>query len=117
VQGLPLAHLMLQADATVSVCHAGTADLGGHARQADILVAAAGVPGLIVGDMVRRGVVAVDVGISRTAAGRIVGDMDAAGVSAVAAAMTPVPGGVGPVTVAMLMENVVEAAQASPLLD
>ena len=105
------------ADATVTVCHTRTRDLAAHTRRADILVAAAGRPGTIAADMVKPGAVVIDVGVNRVpdatrARGyRLEGDVDFAGVSAVASAITPVPGGVGPLTIAMLLKNTVEAAR------
>ncbi|HEY8456916.1 MAG TPA: bifunctional methylenetetrahydrofolate dehydrogenase/methenyltetrahydrofolate cyclohydrolase [Actinopolymorphaceae bacterium] len=98
-------------NATVTLCHTGTKNLGQHVRSADVVVAAAGVPGLITADMVRPGAVVVDVGITRTDAG-LVGDVDP-GVREVAGWLAPVPGGVGPMTRAMLLTNVVEAAEAA----
>lgn len=109
VVGKPLSLLLLAAGATVTVCHDRTADLAGHTRQADILVAACGVPGLITAAMVKAGAVILDVGINRVN-GRTVGDVDFAGVSARAGAITPVPGGVGPVTAVMVLEHTVRAA-------
>jgi methylenetetrahydrofolate dehydrogenase (NADP+)/methenyltetrahydrofolate cyclohydrolase len=99
-------------NATVTQCHTGTRDLAAHTRQADIIVAAAGVPGLITADMVRPGAAVLDVGVTRTDAG-LVGDVDA-GVREVAGWISPNPGGVGPMTRAMLMVNVVEAAERKP---
>lgn len=110
IVGRPLALLLLAADATVTVCHRRTADLATHTRRADILVAAAGRPGLIRPEMVKEGAAVVDVGINRVE-GRIVGDVHPQ-VAEVAAWLTPVPGGVGPMTVAMLLENTVAAAEA-----
>ncbi len=109
--GRPLGLLLTRRteNATVTLCHTGTRDLAGHTRQADIVVAAAGVPGLITADMVRPGAVVVDVGITRTEAG-LVGDVDP-GVREVAAWLAPVPGGVGPMTIAMLLTAVVERAE------
>lgn len=105
--GRPLAQLCLSREATVTVCHKATQQLAGHTRQADVLVTAAGVPGLITRKHVARGAVVIDAGISRQG-DNVVGDV-AAGVERVAQAITPVPGGVGPMTVAMLLANVVEA--------
>jgi len=96
-------------NATVTLCHTGTKDLAGHIRRADIVVAAAGRPGLVTADMVRPGAAVVDVGITRTEAG-LAGDV-APGVAEVAGYLAPVPGGVGPMTRAMLLVNVVEAAE------
>ncbi|SFU90026.1 bifunctional methylenetetrahydrofolate dehydrogenase/methenyltetrahydrofolate cyclohydrolase FolD [Alicyclobacillus macrosporangiidus] len=106
IVGKPMAQMLLQADATVTVCHSKTPDLGVHTRQADILVVAAGVPGLIGAEHVKPGAVVVDVGIHRVD-GRLVGDVDFEAVAPVVQAITPVPGGVGPLTVAMLMVNTV----------
>lgn len=111
IVGRPLAGLMLLHDATVTVCHSRTADLAAVTREADILVVAAGRPGLIGPVHVRPGAVVIDVGITRVD-GRPVGDVRTQEVAAVAAAVTPVPGGVGPMTVAMLLANTVEAAFA-----
>lgn len=110
VVGKPLGLLLLAAGATVTVCHDRTQNLGWHTRQADILVVACGVPGLVTADMVRPGVTVLDVGINRVN-GRTVGDVDFAGVSGVAGAITPVPGGVGPMTAVMIMEHTVASAQ------
>ncbi|HEY3369101.1 MAG TPA: bifunctional 5,10-methylenetetrahydrofolate dehydrogenase/5,10-methenyltetrahydrofolate cyclohydrolase [Symbiobacteriaceae bacterium] len=110
VVGKPLAMLMLHADATVTVCHKLTRDLVTHTRQADIVVVAAGVPGLIRGDMIRPGATVVDVGIN-VVDGKTVGDVDFESVSAVAGALTPVPGGVGPLTTLTILENTVDNAE------
>jgi methylenetetrahydrofolate dehydrogenase (NADP+)/methenyltetrahydrofolate cyclohydrolase len=119
--GRPLSVLLSQkldgANATVTLCHTGTRDMAGLTRQADILVAAIGRPGVIKADMVKKGAVVIDVGINRIEdAGRrrgyrLVGDVEYEAVSGVAGAITPVPGGVGPMTVAMLLVNTVKAAQ------
>jgi len=109
IVGKPMAHLLLQANATVTICHSRTKDIARETLAADVLVAAVGVPGMVTPDMVKPGGVVIDVGINRTEAG-IVGDVDP-GAAEVAAYMTPVPGGVGPMTIAMLMKNTVEAAQ------
>jgi methylenetetrahydrofolate dehydrogenase (NADP+)/methenyltetrahydrofolate cyclohydrolase len=108
--GRPLASLLLGADATVTVCHSKTPDLGEVCRRAEILVAAAGRPKLITADMVRPGATVVDVGTNRTEDG-LMGDVDFEAVSEVAGAITPVPGGVGPMTIAMLLANTVQAAR------
>ena len=108
IVGKPVAMLFLHRHATVTVCHSRTADLAAETRRADILVAAAGRPRLITGDMVMPGAVVIDVGINRVE-GKLVGDVDFGSVAAVASAITPVPGGVGPMTVAMLLENTVRA--------
>jgi len=107
--GKPLALLLLQANATVTICHSRTEDLASHTLDADILVAAVGLPGVITADMVKQGATVVDVGITRTDAG-VMGDVDA-DVADVAAFLTPVPGGVGPMTIAALLGNAVRAAR------
>jgi len=122
IVGKPLAALLMQkapgGNATVTVCHSRTPDIASLTRQADILVAAMGVPEFIKADMVKDGAVVIDVGVNRVpdatkkSGSRLVGDVDFAGVSAKAGAITPVPGGVGPMTVTMLMKNTVQAAQA-----
>jgi methylenetetrahydrofolate dehydrogenase (NADP+)/methenyltetrahydrofolate cyclohydrolase len=111
IVGKPMALMLLQKEATVSICHARTRDLAQFTILADILVVAAGCPGLITGPMVKRGAVVIDVGINRLADGSIVGDVDFASVRERAAWITPVPGGVGPMTVTMLMENTLRSAQ------
>ena len=107
--GKPMAMLLLQANATVTICHSRTEDLARHTLDADLLVAAVGVPGVITADMVKQGATVVDVGITRTDAG-LVGDVDQ-NVAEVAAFLTPVPGGVGPMTIAALLGNAVRAAR------
>ena len=109
VVGRPLTHLLLDRDATVTVCHSRTRELAAVTRQADIVVAAAGVVGLITEAHLRAGAVVVDVGTNSTAGG-VVGDVDVTAVRSVARAMTPVPGGVGPVTTALLLSNTLRAA-------
>lgn len=111
IVGKPLALMLINRGSTVTVCHTRTADLGHHTRDADILVAAAGRAGLVTAAMVKPGAAVIDVGINRNAAGRLAGDVDFEGVSGVAGWITPVPGGVGPMTVAMLIENTVLAAE------
>jgi len=111
IVGKPMALMLMAADATVSICHAKTRDLAQYTILADILVVAAGVPNLILPQMVKRGAVVIDVGINRLPDGRITGDVDFAGVSAKASAITPVPGGVGPMTVTMLLENTISSAE------
>ena len=123
IVGKPLAILLMQrqegANATVTICHTRTSDLASVTRQADILVAAMGQPGIITADMVKEGAVVVDVGInrvedaSRKSGYRLVGDVDFDGVSKKAEAITPVPGGVGPMTIAMLLVNTLTAARIS----
>ena len=109
--GKPLAQLLLGRNATVTMCHTRTRDLGAHCRRADVLCVAAGRPRFITGEMVKEGAVVIDVGVNRLATGQVVGDVDWASVSPKARAMTPVPGGVGPMTVAMLLRNTLRAAQ------
>ena len=109
IVGKPIAHLLLQANATVTICHSHTADLERHTLDADVLVVAAGVPGFVSPDMVKSGAAVVDVGINRTESG-IVGDVDPDAGSR-AAFITPVPGGVGPMTIAMVLANTVRAAR------
>jgi len=109
IVGKPMAHLLLARDCTVTVCHSRTPDLGYFTRQADVLVAAVGRPRLITADMVKPGAVVVDVGINRLEGG-LVGDVDFEAVREVAGWITPVPGGVGPLTIAMLLENTLSAA-------
>ncbi len=125
IVGKPMAAILMQkaagANATVTICHSRTADLPKITRQADILIAAIGVPEFIKAPMVRKGVVVIDVGTNRVpdaskkSGYRLVGDVDFAAVSRKAAAITPVPGGVGPMTITMLMKNTVEAARRASL--
>jgi methylenetetrahydrofolate dehydrogenase (NADP+) / methenyltetrahydrofolate cyclohydrolase len=114
--GKPMALLLLQAHATVTICHSATADLGFHTRQADVVVAAVGRRNTLRADMVKPGAIVIDVGINRNEEGKLCGDVDFAAVSQVASAITPVPGGVGPMTIAMLLVNTVEAAERSAAL-
>jgi len=109
IVGKPMAHLLLQANATVTICHSRTKDIARETLAADVLVAAVGVPGMVTPDMVKPGGVVIDVGINRTEAG-IVGDVDP-GAAEVAGYMTPVPGGVGPMTIACLLQNAVVCAR------
>jgi len=114
--GKPMALLLLQADATVTVCHSRTPDLAAHTRSADVVVAAVGRRGTVTGDMVKPGAVVIDVGMNRVpegepGAGKLCGDVDFASVEPVAGAITPVPGGVGPMTIAMLLANTVASAE------
>lgn len=108
--GKPFAFLALARDATVTICHSRTADLPSVCREADVLVAAVGRPEMVKADWIKPGAVVLDVGINRLPDGRLVGDVDFAGASTVAGAITPVPGGVGPMTIAMLMANTLTAA-------
>jgi methylenetetrahydrofolate dehydrogenase (NADP+)/methenyltetrahydrofolate cyclohydrolase len=109
--GKPMALMLLQADATVTVCHSRTGDLAAHVRQADVVVAAVGRRGTVTRDMVKPGAVVIDVGMNRDAAGKLCGDVDTQAVAEVAGAITPVPGGVGPMTIAMLLANTIDAAR------
>ena len=109
IVGKPIAHLLLQAHATVSICHSRTDDLGHYTRDADVLVVAAGRRGLVTADMVKPGAAVVDVGINRTESG-LVGDVDPAAAD-VAGFFTPVPGGVGPMTIALLLKNALRCAE------
>lgn len=111
IVGKPMLHLLLSKNATVTLCHSHTKDLAGLTREADILVAAVGKPEFIKADMVKPGATVIDVGINRVAPKKLVGDVDFEAVSEVAGAITPVPGGVGLLTVAMLMHNVVKAME------
>jgi methylenetetrahydrofolate dehydrogenase (NADP+)/methenyltetrahydrofolate cyclohydrolase len=108
--GKPLVFLLLNENATVTVCHTRTKDLASHTKKADVIVAAAGKAGLVTKDMVRPGAIAVDAGINQVD-GKTVGDVDFEGVSEVAAAITPVPGGVGSLTTALLQNNLIKAIQ------
>jgi methylenetetrahydrofolate dehydrogenase (NADP+)/methenyltetrahydrofolate cyclohydrolase len=109
--GKPMALLLLQANATVTICHSGTPDLALHTRQADVLVAAVGRRDTVTASMVKPGAVVIDVGINRNEEGKLCGDVDFAGVREVAGWISPVPGGVGPMTITMLLVNTVEAAR------
>ena len=111
IVGTPMALLLLHKNATVTICTSKTVDLAKHTRDADILVAAVGRPEFIKKDMVKPGAVVIDVGINRTSDGKLVGDVDFANVKEVAGYITPVPGGVGPMTIAMLIANTVRAAE------
>jgi methylenetetrahydrofolate dehydrogenase (NADP+) / methenyltetrahydrofolate cyclohydrolase len=111
IVGKPMALMMMARDATVAICHAKTRDLAQFTILADILVVAAGSPNLILPQMVKTGAVVIDVGINRLADGRITGDVDFEGVSRKASCITPVPGGVGPMTVTMLIENTIISAE------
>ncbi|HEX3710041.1 MAG TPA: bifunctional methylenetetrahydrofolate dehydrogenase/methenyltetrahydrofolate cyclohydrolase FolD [Pseudolabrys sp.] len=111
IVGKPMAMMMLRREATVAICHAKTRDLAQYTILADILVVAAGVPGLITARMVRSGAVVIDVGINRLPSGRLVGDVEFDEVRCKASYITPVPGGVGPMTVTMLLENTIAAAE------
>ncbi|NKI92664.1 bifunctional methylenetetrahydrofolate dehydrogenase/methenyltetrahydrofolate cyclohydrolase FolD [Rhizobacter sp. SG703] len=109
--GKPMAQLLLQANATVTICHSATSDIGLFTRQADVVVAAVGKRNVLTADMVKPGAVVIDVGMNRKDDGKLAGDVDFDGVSQVAGWITPVPGGVGPMTRAMLLVNTLEAAE------
>jgi methylenetetrahydrofolate dehydrogenase (NADP+)/methenyltetrahydrofolate cyclohydrolase len=111
IVGKPMALMLMRREATVAVCHVKTRDLAQYTILADILIVAAGVPNLILPQMVRTGAVVIDVGINRLPDGRLVGDVDFEGVRRKASCITPVPGGVGPMTVTMLLENTISAAE------
>ena len=111
IVGKPMAMLLLNEHCTVTVCHSRTKDLARFTRDADILVAAVGRPGMITGDMIKPGAAVIDVGINRLENGKLMGDVDFASAEPVAGAITPVPGGVGPMTIAMLMQNAILAAE------
>jgi methylenetetrahydrofolate dehydrogenase (NADP+) / methenyltetrahydrofolate cyclohydrolase len=111
IVGKPMALMLLAANATVTICHSGTADLGAMTRQADIVVAAVGKRNVLTADMVKPGAVVIDVGMNRNDEGKLCGDVDFAGVKEVAGWITPVPGGVGPMTITMLLVNTLEAAE------
>jgi methylenetetrahydrofolate dehydrogenase (NADP+)/methenyltetrahydrofolate cyclohydrolase len=111
IVGKPMAMLLMHAGATVTVCHSQTKDLKGHCLRADILVAAIGKPKMITGDMVKPGAVVIDVGINRLPDGKLCGDVDFESAKEVASFITPVPGGVGPMTITMLLANTLESAE------
>ena len=111
IVGKPMALLLINAGATVTVCNSRTKDLAGHTRRADILVAAVGKPRFVTADMVKPGAVVIDVGINRLPDGKLCGDVDFANCLQVAGQITPVPGGVGPMTITMLLANTIEAAE------
>jgi len=114
IAGKPMAMLLLNANATVTVCHSKTRDLSAHARRADILVAAIGKPQFVTADMVKPGAVVIDIGINRQPieeGGKLCGDVDFEAVKEIASLITPVPGGVGPMTITMLLANTIEAAE------
>jgi methylenetetrahydrofolate dehydrogenase (NADP+)/methenyltetrahydrofolate cyclohydrolase len=111
IVGRPMAMLLEQANCTVTVCHSRTRGLADHLRRADLIVAAVGRPGTVRAEHVKEGAIVVDVGINRLDDGSLVGDVDYDGVAPRCAAITPVPGGVGPMTISMLMENTVTASE------
>ncbi|PMP84063.1 MAG: bifunctional 5,10-methylene-tetrahydrofolate dehydrogenase/5,10-methylene-tetrahydrofolate cyclohydrolase, partial [Chloroflexus aggregans] len=112
IVGRPMALLLLQADATVTICHSRTSDLGAVLRECDIIVAAAGRPQLITAEMIKPGATIIDFGTNVLADGSMVGDVDFAAVVEVAGAITPVPGGTGPVTNVMLIQNLIKATRS-----
>ena len=111
IVGKPMAMMLLQAGATVTLCNSKTRDLSHHTRQADIVIAAVGRAKMITGDMIRTGAAVIDVGINRDEHGKLCGDVDFDSVAPVAGAISPVPGGVGPMTITMLLMNTLEAAE------
>lgn len=115
IVGKPMAMLLLAAGATITICNSKTRDLAAQTRRADILVVATGKPGMITGDMIKPGATVIDVGINRGADGKLCGDVDYASAAEVAGAITPVPGGVGPMTIAMLLVNTIEAAERAAI--
>lgn len=116
IVGKPAALLLLERHATVTICHSRTPDLGAVIRQADVLIAAVGKPKLVTAEMVKSGVAVIDVGINRLPDGKLCGDVDFHGILGKAACITPVPGGVGPMTIAKLLENTVRAAELASSL-
>ena len=111
IVGKPQAMLLLHQNGTVTICHSRTKDLKEHTKKADILVVAVGIPNFVTGDMIKEGAVVIDVGINRLENKKLCGDVEFEGAEKVAGAITPVPGGVGPMTIAMLMKNTVKAAE------
>lgn len=114
IVGKPMALMLLQKNATVTICHSATRDLKAMTLQADVIVAAVGKRNVLTADMVKPGAVVIDVGMNRNEEGKLCGDVDFAGVSEVAGWITPVPGGVGPMTITMLLVNTLEAAERAP---
>ena len=113
IVGKPMSKLLLHKSGTVTICHSKTKDLKAECKRADILVAAVGVPNLITGDMVKEGAVVIDVGMNRLENGKLCGDVEFESASKAAGYITPVPGGVGPMTIAMLMQNTLTAAKVN----
>lgn len=111
IVGKPMSMLLLQAHATVTICHSRTADLAAEVKQADVVIAAVGRPEMITGDMIKEGAIVIDVGINRLDDGRLVGDVHFDSAKEIASWITPVPGGVGPMTIVMLLKNTVESAR------
>jgi hypothetical protein len=112
--GKPMALMLLQQNATVTICHSATADLKSHTLQADVVVAAVGRRNVLTADMVKPGAIVIDVGMNHNDEGKLCGDVDFAGVRQVAGYITPVPGGVGPMTITMLLVNTLESAERVP---
>ncbi len=113
IVGKPVAVLLLERHATVTLCHSRTQDLAGEVRRADVVIAAVGVAQIVKGDWIKEGAVVIDVGMNRSEEGKLCGDVDTEAAAERAALITPVPGGVGPMTIAMLIKNTLEAARAS----
>jgi len=113
IVGKPMAMMLLQQNATVTLCHSATTDLAAQVRQGDVVVSAVGRRNLVTADMVKPGAVVIDVGMNRDEQGKLCGDVDFEGVRQVASYITPVPGGVGPMTITMLLDNTLQAAQRS----
>ncbi len=111
IVGKPMASLLINANATVTITHVYTKDLRAHTLAADIIIVGVGLPGLIKADMVKEGAIVIDIGINRLEDGKLVGDVDFPNVSKKCSYITPVPGGVGPMTIAMLLENTLKSAQ------
>ena len=111
IVGKPMALLLLEAGATVTICHSKTRDLAAHTRNADVVVAATGLRNILTADMVKPGAAVIDVGMNRDEAGKLCGDVDFASVAPIASFITPVPGGVGPMTITMLLMNTIESAE------
>ncbi|HLX01804.1 MAG TPA: bifunctional methylenetetrahydrofolate dehydrogenase/methenyltetrahydrofolate cyclohydrolase FolD [Trinickia sp.] len=111
IVGKPMALLLLEAGATVTICHSKTRDIAAHTKNADVIVAATGLRNIVTADMVKPGAAVIDVGMNRDEAGKLCGDVDFAAVKEVAGFITPVPGGVGPMTITMLLVNTIEAAE------
>jgi methylenetetrahydrofolate dehydrogenase (NADP+)/methenyltetrahydrofolate cyclohydrolase len=113
IVGKPMAMLLMHASATVTVCHSQTRELAVHTRRADVLVAAVGRANMVTGDMIKPGAVVIDVGINRKPDGKLCGDVDFEAAREVASIITPVPGGVGPMTITMLLANTITGAERS----
>lgn len=112
IVGKPMANLLINARATVTLCHSKTKNLKEHTKRADLLIVGVGIPGIITADMIKEGAIVIDVGINRVASGKLVGDVDFDSVASKCSFITPVPGGVGPMTIAMLLENTLKACKS-----